>query len=358
MCGEIACKWKERQGQIEVLQFEKEITEDMTLTEWLNYWYDMYAMRSVKHSTAVSYRGYIDRHIAPNIGEIRLCELNVCILQEFFVERYEHGSARGGGLSAKSVRNIYLMLHRALKKAVDVEIIKRNYANGVELPRQKTPEMTVLTVEEQNRLMSELSRSEEKLAFAVYLAIMTGMRLGEIAGLRWCDVDLVKRTIHIRQTVNRLPSLDGKTKTVLVIDTPKSKASVRDIPFSVNVQERFKEQRKNTIAVNGQMQRPENDYVLCLRKGYPCEPSTIQSTFKRILRDAGIRRVKFHSLRHTFATRAIENGMDVKTLSAILGHADVGTTLNRYAHVLDEHKRQAMDKLMQAMEQGNSSFNK
>lgn len=228
-----------------------------------------------------------------------------------------------------------------MQKALELELIKKNYIEFIELPKQETPEMRVLTVYEQKLLMKELRRSEEKLAFGVYLSLALGIRLGEVLGLRWSDIDTQNRIVHIRRTVNRLPSLDSTTKTELVVGTPKSKKSVRDIPIN---EELCREIISYNVKTN---HRAYNDnYLLRSSIGGPAEPKTLQETFKRILKEAGVNDANFHALRHTFATRAIEKGVDVKTLSVLLGHASVNFTLDRYAHVLDRQKRETMDILL------------
>lgn len=208
-----------------------ELTPNMSLKDWLEYWFEVYSKRTVKQSTAVSYHGYIYGHIIPHIGKYTLSELNTDILQRFFNEQSDNGSLKGGGLSPKTLSNINRMLHKSMQKAVELELIKKNYAEFVELPKQEQPEMRVLSVYEQKLLMNELRRSEEKLAFGVYLSLVLGIRLGEVLGLQWSDIDVKNNIVHIRRTVNRLPVLDGSAKTKLVVGTPKSKRSVRDIPL-------------------------------------------------------------------------------------------------------------------------------
>lgn len=317
------------------------LSTDMTLKSWLEYWFDVYAKRTVKQSTAVSYHGYINGHIIPHIGLYKLSELNTDIFQRFFNEQGDSGSLKGGGLSPKTLSNISRMIHKSLQKALELELIKKNYIEFIELPKQETPEMRVLTVYEQKLLMKELRHSEEKLAFGVYLSLALGIRLGEVLGLRWSDIDTQNRIVHIRRTVNRLPSLDSTTKTELVVGTPKSKKSVRDIPIN---EELCREIILYNVKTN---HRAYNDnYLLRSSIGGPAEPKTLQETFKRILKEAGVNDANFHALRHTFATRAIEKGVDVKTLSVLLGHASVNFTLDRYAHVLDRQKRETMDILL------------
>lgn len=322
------------------------ITPDNTLSEWLDYWFDNYSVRSLKQSTAISYKGYIRNHIKPNIGDFKLSELSVNILQEFINREFDCGNLadgkEGNGLSPKTIRNINLMMHKTLKKANELDLIPKNYAEFVQLPRCHKPKIRVLTPSEHKRLLLALQHNEEPLRIGVYLSLVTGMRLGEVLGLRWIDIDLVDNVLRIERTVSRLCSVDGEG-TELVVGTPKTDSSLRDIPFSDSVREELIKYREWQDKFLGIKQPKKTDYVLMLRRGYPVEPKTMQDAFKRILDDTGIRDINFHALRHTFATRAIENHMDAKTLSVILGHADVSTTLNRYAHVLEEQKRKAME---------------
>lgn len=194
----------------------------MTFKEWLIYWFETYSRRTVKRSTAVSYNGYINGHIIPEIGSYTLSELNTDILQRFINAQSDNGSLKGGGLSPKTLQNMNRMIHKSLDKAIELDLIPKNYASFVEIPSVEEVEMRVLTVNEQNLLEAELSRSSEKLAFGVYLSLTLGIRLGEVLGLRWSDIDTRKGIIHIRRTANRLPRIDGKG-TEIVVGTPKSK---------------------------------------------------------------------------------------------------------------------------------------
>ena len=323
-----------------------EITRDTKMHEWTDYWFDTFALRTIKQSTAVSYKGYIRNHINPKLGDIRLCELNADILQHFFNEEYDSGNRlNGDGLSAKTLRNIKVMVHKCLKKAYELDLIDKNHAEFVELPVIEVREMCVMSRDEQRTLSTALKYSDEDLRFGVRLSLATGMRLGEILGLKWGDIDFSGRILHIRRTVNRLPRLDGNG-TEIVIGTPKSKSSVRDIPFSDCLKKEFEEQlRQQRMLLHA---GEYSDYVLMRHKGHPVEPKTMQEAFSRIIEDNRLNpNLTFHSLRHTFATRAIEKNVDVKTLSVLLGHADVSTTLNRYAHVLDKHKREVMERLLE-----------
>ena len=329
---------------------EKKISPNMSLEKWLNYWFDTYAFRAVKQSTAVSYKGYIKNHFVPHIGKIKLSKLNCDILQKFYNRQLDEGSCgtRKGGLSAKTIRNMNIMLHKSLKKAMDLELINKNFAEMVELPKVKQPEMTVLTIEQQRKLMSELKVTDEKLGIATYISLATGLRIGEVCGLKWSDIDFQNNTIKVNRTLNRLMKLDdfGNSGTEIVVGDPKSDKSLRTIPFNDRFADTLKDYRKKS-AEWLEKKPTDDDYLVSLKYGSPVEPKTVYTIFKRIAANAGIVDCTFHSLRHTFATRAIEKNVDVKTLSVLLGHADVGTTLNRYAHVLDDQKRKTMDILLE-----------
>ncbi|MGN0643328.1 MAG: tyrosine-type recombinase/integrase [Huintestinicola sp.] len=323
------------------------LKDEMEFGDWLGYWYETYAKRTVKQSTAVSYDGYINGHINPTIGKYKLSELNTDLLQRFYNLQSDCGNLKGGGLSPKTLKNMNNMMHKSLDKAVELDLLKKNYTNYVELPKNEEHEMRVLTNEEQSKLMNELEHSRERLYFGVFLSITLGLRLGECLGLRWEDIDFRQKVIHIRRTVNRLKVIDKNSnkKTELVVGTPKSRKSVRDIPIT-------EEYCVKLLSYEAQRSRIErkfpkgSDYLLQSTLQGPAEPKTLQECFKRILKSAEIEDANFHALRHTFATRAIEKGVDVKTLSVILGHADVNITLNRYAHVLDEQKRKTMNTLL------------
>ncbi len=312
------------------------VNKDMTLEQWLDYWFENCSKRTLKRSTAISYRGYITNHIKPQIGLYTLSELNTEVLQDFFNFLHDKGNSNGGGLSPKTLQNIKRMLHKSLAKAYEMDIIKKNYAEFVELPKVNQGEMRVLTIEEQALLVTELKRSKERYAFAVTLSLNLGLRLGEVLGLRWCDIDFDKKIIHIRRTANRLNTIDenSKNKTELVIDTPKTQSSIRDVPIN----DFFCAELLNHHLYVSRIKKrvPQKDDLLFTntKNDNPAEPKTVAEVFKRIAKNAGIEKaVNFHCLRHTFATRAIEKGIDAKTLSVLLGHASVDITVSLpYGH--------------------------
>ncbi len=317
----------------------------LTVLSWLRYWLDTYERPKLKQSTYVNYVGHIEKRIAPNLGQIKLSDLKADTLQRFFNDQWQTGNLRYSGkpLSPKTLRNLYVMLNTSFQQAQDLGLVRQNIVALVKLPKVWQAERRVLTRMEQQRLVGALERSQERYKLAVWIAIMTGMRVGEIAGLQWRD--LFDHTIHVRRTVNRLPAMEPKNgKTELVIDTPKSPKSVRSIPMPqklIPLMEAHRTQQELEMKA-GLDAYEDKGFVFQNELGNPVEPRTFQDTLHRITQSAGLENVYFHSLRHTFATRAVEQNVDIKTLSEILGHTDVSTTLNLYAHSLDEQKQKMM----------------
>lgn len=314
--------------------------KELTLEEWLYKWFETYSKPNVKPSTAVSYECYIRKHIAPSeIGKLPLSRLNLENLQHFFNEKSKE-------LSPKSVLNIRMMLHTGLKIACINDMIKKNYVEYVKIQSVPKKEMRVLSRSEHIKLLNYITNTDEPYAFGIFLCLTTGIRIGELCALKWENIDVKYGLLKIRHTLQRLKNLESDNsdkKTKVYIGTPKSAASVRDIPIpnvliSSILKYKNKMQKKYTEQITD-----NNQYVITHRINHYVEPKTIQEYFKKVLKEAGIDEANFHALRHTFATRALEAGVDFKTLSVILGHSDISVTMNRYAHVLDTQKRSVMN---------------
>lgn len=322
----------------------------MTVASWLHHWLETYEKPKLKQSTYVNYVLHIEKRVAPSIGHLKLADLQADTLQQFFNVQWQTGNLKHPGkpLSPKTLRNLYVMMNTAFQQAYENGLIRKNVVALVKLPKSRQSERRVLTRLEQQKLVDALERSSERYKLAVWIALTTGMRIGEIAGLKWEDCS--NDVIHVRHTVNRLPTMEPRSrKTELVIDTPKSQKSVRNIPMPQKIisllEEHRKQQEQEIQAASGAYQ--DSGFVFQNALGNPVEPRTLQDTLHRITREAGLENVYFHALRHTFATRAVEQNVDIKTLSEILGHADMSTTLNLYAHSLDEQKQ----KMMRAMDE-------
>jgi integrase len=242
-----------------------------------------------------------------------------------------------------------VMIGTALKQAIHNGMANRNIADMVKLPNVLQQEMRVLDLEEQNALEDICLKSNDLAAFGIYLSLNTGMRLGEVLGLTWENIDLKKGIISVKQTLNRLMVFNKATKTEIEIGTPKSKTSRREIPLfndcRIKLMEYKKRQDEHIKKLNGAYENL--GFVFTTPLGKYIEPKTFQDLFKRQIKAAGIKDANFHAMRHTFATRSLEAGMDIYVLSRILGHAQASTTLNKYGHALPDHKKSSMDKLEQ-----------
>lgn len=325
-------------------------TENTTLEEWLRYWLCRYKLATIKDTTRDDYITTIERHIVPFMGSVPLSELNADIIQQFINSLYENGNIlTGKSLSNKSVSNMKNMLNSALQKAVDLDYIPKNPVNAVEIKRAVKPEITVLERKDEEILEEGLEENNfsGKYDMAIYLALKLGLRNGEAAALMWKDIDFADRTIHIRRRVKRVKNMDsctGAPRTILQVAAPKSKESVRDIPFNSSFGKTLRDYTERK-SVGGEHR---SEYIFLSDTGGVADPTTINNYFKRRLLDFEImsQDLHFHCLRHTFATRAIEKNVDIKTLSAILGHTSVQFTLDRYAHVLSDQKRKTMELIL------------
>lgn len=321
---------------------------NMTFGQWLDTWLETYARPTVRLSTYSSYELNIRGHIKPFLGHIKLKNLRPDMLQLFFNEKQKGGRLDNakGGLSPKTLKNIYNIIHKALEQAYKNELISKNVSKLIFPPKQNKNEVIVLSVQEQERLQKKCL--EHRLGIGIILALYTGLRIGELLGLQWSDINLQNKILHVRRTLNRLTVHDDPNKkTDIIIGEPKTAKGKREIPlqdFLIPLLIKFKKQQQEERLLAGNIYINE-DFFICNTCGKHIEPRTYQDLFKKILLEAEITSINFHALRHTFATRALENNFDIKVLADILGHADASTTLNKYAHALPDHKRNSMDKL-------------
>ena len=321
-----------------------------TVSQWLREWLTTYALPTVKQSTYISYESYVRLHLEPAFETVKLTTLSIEQLQRFFNQKQQT-------LSVKSLRNIYNMVHACLDQAVINGHILRNPINGVKLPSTPKKEILILSPSEQAALHAAASTSNTLSAFGIIFTLSTGIRMGELIGLQWGDVDHFNHTIRIRRTVGRLQKIDasgqlipkvpGVPTTEIVARSPKSANARRTIPLFAQVWNDlmiYRNRQQEMLQAQGLSLTPTTP-IFSTPAGLVYEPRTYEDLFKRTLTAAGVQDINFHALRHTFATRALEAGMDIKVLSSILGHAQASTTLNLYAHALPDHKKQSMDKM-------------
>lgn len=318
----------------------------ITLYSWLCTWIDTYCKNEVRMSTYVNYDIYIQKHIKDNIGGYRLCDLNTVIIQQFYNEKSKNGRLDGkGGLSPKTMKNMHDMLHRALEKAVQLDMIIKNPSEYTVLPKRKRSEMRFFTVDEQHQLQKSIKG--HRLEMAILLCLYTGVRQGELLGLTWENVHLDangQSYIRIVQAVNRTKNIYApeNEKTGLFISEPKTPHSIRTIPLLSDIAEKLSLYREEQAQYFVENALPQTDFVFTTKTGKLVDPRDFQRDFKLLLKKSNIREINVHGLRHTFATRALESGMSPKTLSKILGHSSVGFTLDTYAHVTDALKVEEM----------------
>lgn len=282
------------------------------LSEWLLIWIE--SETGIKDSTRQLYKRHIRNHIVPKLGKVQLKKLSADMIQRF-IDSLD--------LSPSTVKLVFNVLESGLNSAEEKGLISNIWAK-VKLPKKKKTEVEILTPNEQQRLESVLS---EKNDIGILICLYTGLRIGELCALKRKDIDLDNAVMHIKGTQLRT---GGK----LTITSPKSTASVRTIPIPDCLLQELRHHKNN------------NEFVIS-RKGNAVDVRSYRRRFKKLLSMAGLPDRKFHVLRHTFASRALEVGIDYKTLSEILGHASVSITMDLYVHALDEHKRNQMNKLNQ-----------
>ena len=291
----------------------------------------------VKEQTYVRYLYIIENHILPEIRKMQISQVTNDFINSFLIEKRKHGRLDGkGGLSASYIQTISFVLNSAVNYAVELNYCGPIVGNKIKIQKKKC-HLEVLSLAEQTQLENYLVNNIDCRKIGILLALYTGIRLGELCGLRWDCVDFNSGTIHIMQTIERVSNTkvkNGETKTKLIISSAKTEMSDRYIPIS-----------QKTKVLLYKIRDISSPYVLPGISNSFMDPRTLQYSFKKFLKECGIRNIKFHALRHTFATRCMESGMDINTLSEILGHTSTSVTMNIYIHSTIEHKRNQIEKM-------------
>ena len=300
----------------------------MEYSEWLNVWLDNYVKPSAKERTFIRYEQLVRTHVAAKIGDKDVDALTPIVLQSFVTELLCSGNEKtGGGLSANTVNVIISVIRNSLRTARLIGITGEYTANGIKRPKRNERVIDCFTLAEQKKIESAVTTGKKQKMFGVVLCLYTGLRVGELIALRWQDVDLKKGLITVSRSCH---DVSGG----IVFDDPKTATSRREIPIPRQLIKNLKNIKKSS----------DSDFVVSAN-GNVVSVRSYQRSFELMLKKLNIRHRGFHSLRHTFATRALECGMDVRTLSEILGHRNPTVTLNRYAHSLIEHKTAMMNRL-------------
>ena len=323
-CVERLEKLKEECGRT-----AEKLKPDMPFGEWIDFWYKYFSSPKLRPTTQATYENRIYGHIIPSVGKIPLSKLTQNDLQQFYAKLKRTGrkvnvELKGTGVSDRMVRSCHALCRSSLEKAVEEGLITRNPSIGCKLPPKKNGEMKVLT---QNEIVRLLNQAYDEGYYEMFLLeLTTGMRRGEILGLKWRDLNLETGELNIKRQL-----------TTKGISVPKTKSSIRTVLLPPDMVDLLREMKKTA----------KYDWIFPspVKEGEPRNPTAITKRFRIMLERAHCKHVRFHDLRHTFATMALENGMDVKTLSAMIGHVSSETTLNIYSHVTDTMRAQAAVKI-------------
>ena len=305
-----------------------------TVSSWVRTWYEVYAEPRIRPNTKAYYTNYIENHIIPGIGSVPLDKLTTIQIQRFYnnlqksgrVQRKNFPELKDKSLSPRVVRGVHTLLHNCLEQAVAEHLLLTNPAQGCKLPQLEKREMKILPQEKIGMYLAEAER--RGLLAAFYLELTTGLRRGELLALLWTDLDVENMTISVSKQVNRL---NGE----LVVSQPKTPNSIRKLAIP---------QRAVELLVEEHAKHPHSPYLFVSPKtGTMFDPDSFRHTHEKILKAIGAEHIRFHDLRHTFATLSLKYGVDVKTLSGALGHYDAGFTLSTYTHATEGMKRSAAD---------------
>ena len=314
-----------------------ELTEDsrMTLGEWLDRWLTDYKENTVRPGTLAGYRSCIENYIKPQLGGKQVSLVTAQDVQKLYRRLKENGRVRehprfGSALSDTTINRLHAIFHQAMEDAIHAHIIAKNPTVGTTVPKASHAPKRVLTDKELDTFLDAV-REDKIWGDFFYVELTTGLRRGEITALLWSDLDTLNKTISVSKQY--VKNLNGE----LTLSRPKTETSVRKVSIPQDAVDLL-------IAEHGK--HPENPYMFPSPvTGEMYYPDSVVNLHKKILKDAGLPHIRFHDLRHTFATLALQNGVDVKTVSSMLGHYDAGFTLRTYTHAT----RQKQDEAAQTM---------
>lgn len=319
--------------QLIELYRDVDLTEDcrMTLGEWLDKWLDEYMIFTIRESTLDSYRAMVKNQVKPFIGGKQIASLTTADMQKFYNKIKKEGRVRphpihGKTLADSMVRGVHMMLHEALDTAVKERLIAKNPTNGTTVPKCNYPEKQILGDDQLETFLKAIKGHEYWCDF-FYVEVMTGLRRGEICGLKWQDINFEENKLQVKRSVS------VKKGGGVSIGETKTETGVRSILMPPSVADVLQNRKQTAITewVFPNFMHPEQ----------PISPATAYRKLKIILKHAGLPLIRFHDLRHTFATHATHGGVDPKTLAGILGHTNASFTLDTYTHVTSDMQKAA-----------------
>lgn len=312
---------KQLKGVREIIVSRKRRKNFRVVTEeWLKY-----KKNTVKKSTYYNYSYSVEKYLYPKFADQDITQIKD---YNDFIEKLTDT------LAPKTVRDIITKLKEIINFYEEEHNTKLNIKK-MSLPKMNKKEIQILSNKEKQKLEKYCIEQNSLKSLGILICLNTGLRIGEVCALRWENIDFESKKIHIEKTIERIYSKE-ENKTIVIIDTPKSITSVRTIPINSKLYNILKQIRGKS---------KKTDFVLAGSSEHYVEPRNYQYHFKEILKRSKVKKYKFHTLRHTFATNCIEAGMDIKSLSEILGHADVSITLNIYVHSSDKTKRKYLEKI-------------
>lgn len=288
----------------------------------------------VKESTYAYYRFEVQHYIIPVMGDKAARDITEEYIQDVVLHWQKEGMENGHRLKKSTVQNLVMLIKQVFRYAAKKKLIEDGILEIHFAPETDNKRVQVFSQAEQNRLIQAIREELSYKTFGILLCINSGLRIGELCALKWSDVDFSGRVIHIDKTLQRIYMQDASPRTQIIITSPKTATSIRDVPVSDKVYEIIGQLRD--INMDGYVLSNEEQYI---------EPRTFRKFYSNFLARHEIDMHHFHCLRHTFATRCIENGADYKSLSEILGHTTINTTLNMYVHPQMDEKRKCVDLL-------------
>lgn len=326
------CKNKLEQAKLLTNHFNTHHTET-TFSYVLYKWFESKKIK-LKGSTQIKYLNLIEKHICPALGRLQISKINSITINTFLEEKIKNGSVKGSSeLSASYVKTMAIIIESVIKYAVD-EGLCVPLKSPIYKPAIMDKEPIVFSKEEEISLMNLLSQDRSNVSIAIMLSLMAGLRLGEICALTWNDIDFLNDIIHVRHTISRVIDETKTKKTTLIITSPKTNSSLRNVPMTRKLKEvlldAYRLKKSEFVVSNSPM------FV---------DTRTIDYQYRKLLNKNNLKIYNFHSLRHTFATRCAQSGMDAKTISQLLGHSSVTTTLNVYVHPSMETTKQQVNQV-------------
>ncbi|EGT5618963.1 site-specific integrase [Clostridium perfringens] len=320
--------------------------DKITLSNWFYNWLFNYRIHDLKPSSFERYEGLYRNYIEySSLGKIKLIDLRTIHIQEYYNTLITEENK-----TSSTIKTINKCLKSCLNQALKEGYISKNYCTLITLPKASQPtqkSINVFTLKEQQIFMRECL--ERKNGTIYILALGTGLRLGELLALKWIDINFKDKYISVNKSIKSTYSIDSNSnrKFEVIEQTPKTKNSIRTVPLTNSILELLQRYRKEKI-----IERDsnidiyfDNNLVFCTPTGNYLNESNVRKTFKRILNRCDLKEIRFHDLRHTFATRLFENGVPPKTVQTLLGHSDIATTLNIYTHVMKNTKDEAINKI-------------